>query len=127
MTNPNLKSKIENISGAPESKKTIDPKELLKKLVYKPATLVWKNFSVEQPQADRWFLMWCNLGKIAPNLYVSYRDAQGNYELPHPTKQYPAQAWAYIDNPEIDQAELDKIQDQLKKEAEKNTASDPVK
>lgn len=75
--------------------------EALKKIEYKPSALVWVNFNVRQPDPDRYFYLYCPMGKIAQNIYACYRDALGNYELPHPTKRYNAQAWAYADNPEI--------------------------
>lgn len=112
--------------GETSQKAAIDPKELLKRIVYKPSALVWKNFNAEQPQIDRWILIWCNMGRIAPNLYLSYRDSQGNYDLPHPTKPYPAQAWAYVDVPEMDQEELKKAQAELEEQAKKS-AVEPAK
>jgi hypothetical protein len=72
----------------------------LSKIEYKPSALVWKNFRVEQPDVDRWFVLWCPMGRISTNLFMCYRDGLGNYDLPHPTKRYNAFAWAYIDNPE---------------------------
>lgn len=98
----------------------IDPKEVMKRLVYKPAALVWENFQQKQPNPDRWVVLWCNLGRIAPNLILTYRDATGNYDLPHPTKAYPAQAWAYIDLPEVNQEALTACQKEIEEASAKN-------
>lgn len=107
---------------APEG---VDPKEILKRLVYKPSALVWKNFQVEQPSPDRWVIIWCNLGRIAPNFLLTYRDAMGNYDLPHPTKAYPVQAWAYIDLPCVDETHMEQIQKELDDLAKKPKESIP--
>lgn len=80
---------------------------MLKKIQYKTQGLVWHNFHVEQPQQDRWILIWCAFGRLTQNLYVCFRNALGHYELPHPTKHFPLQAWAYIDNPEVVQQETE--------------------
>lgn len=113
-------TKIENMEYVKAESPSIDPKEIMKRLNYKPAALVWKNFQNEQPNPDRWVVLWCNLGRISPNLILTYRDATGNYDLPHPTKAYPVQAWAYIDLPEVDQAHLESIQQELTQLAEKS-------
>lgn len=91
----------------------VDPKEIMKRLNYKPSTLVWKNFQSEQPIHDKWIVLWCNLGSISPNLIITYRDTTGNYDLPHPTKSYPVQAWAYIDLPQVDDGNMELIQKEL--------------
>lgn len=75
--------------------------EILKQIQYKEGSLQWINFNLRQPDPDKWFLLYCPMGKIAQNIYVCYRDVLGNYDLPHPTKKFNAQAWAYIENPEI--------------------------
>lgn len=73
---------------------------MMSKIHYKPQGLVWHNFHAQQPLPDRWILIWCAFGKLTQNLYVVHRNALGHYDLPHPTKNFPLQAWAYIDNPE---------------------------
>ena len=93
-----------------------DPQELMKRIQFKPAALVWHNFAEKHPDPDRWVLLWCNLGRIAQNFFVSFRDASGNYELPHPTKQYPARAWAYIELPAVDEEHMEKLKEVLREE-----------
>ena len=73
--------------------------EALAAIKFKPQALVWENFHAKQPEFDRWVYLWCAFGKLGQNIYVTYRNALGQYELPHPTKQFPAHAWAYADNP----------------------------
>lgn len=87
----------------------LDPVELLKRLEYLPSNLVWKNFLKEQPKTDEWFILFCDMGRVAPCLFITYRDTAGNYELPHPTKNYPARAWAYINLPQPDPEQLEKV------------------
>lgn len=91
------KKEVQEIEATP-----IDPQELLKRILFKPGVLVWKNFNTEQPGLNRHIIIWCNLGPLTQNLFISFRDNLGNYDLPHPTKVYPVQAWAYIDLPEAD-------------------------
>lgn len=73
--------------------------ELMAAIKFKPQALVWHNFHAEQPEYDRWIYLWCAFGRMCQNIYVTYRNALGQYDLPHPTKQFPAHAWAYADNP----------------------------
>lgn len=75
------------------------PEELLKKIVFEPSQFEWKNILVEQPEPDRWVILWCNVGTISQNFFVSYRDISGQYELPPSTRAYPVRAWAYLDIP----------------------------
>ena len=80
----------------PSVNEVIEPK-------FKQQIVTWNNFNTNPPDTDRWFYMYCPMGKIAPNFYLCYRDAAGNYELPHPTKKYPVQAWAYAVAPEVEE------------------------
>ncbi len=73
----------------------------LVKIEFETSKLVWHNFRKEQPEVDRPFVLFCPMGTITPNLFITHRDAIGNYDLPHPTKRYNATAWAYIDIPQI--------------------------
>jgi len=84
-----------------------EQEEQAKKISFKPSSLKWHNFAQTMPDPDRWFIMWCNMGNIAPNFYISYKDAQGNFDLPHPAKRYAAIAWAYISIPEVDNQDSD--------------------
>ena len=93
------KSKRPDAIPAKELAEQAQTEDLFKKVVFKPGALIWNNFHVEQPQPDRWIVLWCAFGKLCQNLYITYRNQLGHYELPHPTKHFPAQAWAYIDNP----------------------------
>jgi hypothetical protein len=122
-------SKLENLpdSNILKIPEGVDFKEVLKRLVYKSGFLVWKNFHAEQPQPDRWVVLWCDLGRISNNLILSYRDSRGNYELPHPTKSYPVQAWAYIDIPQVDESTIEQIQMELKTIANSSTENIPAK
>jgi hypothetical protein len=79
------------------------PQELLAKVKFKPQALVWENFHAKQPDYDRWIYLWCAFGKLSQNIFVTYRNALGQYDLPHPTKQFPAHAWSYADNPQADE------------------------
>ena len=104
----------------------IDSQDLAKDLTYKADALVWNNFSKEHPEMDRWVLIWCNLGNIAQNLYLTYRDASGFYGLPHPTRSYPVRAWAYVDTPVVDQEALKKLKVTLTNEAQENSMKKEV-
>jgi len=117
---------VKKVEKKEEALPAVDPQELLKRIMFKPAALGWKNFNQEQPGLGRWFILWCNLGPIAQNLFLSYRDNLGNYDLPHPTKQYPAQAWAYIDFPEVDQKSLETAEAKLREEMAKPKATAEV-
>lgn len=79
------------------------PQELLAQVKFKPQALIWENFHAKQPDFDRWIYLWCAFGKIGQNIFVTYRNIMGQYDLPHPTKQFPAHAWAYADNPIADE------------------------
>lgn len=91
----------EIIEIEPVEKEILSPEEALKAITFHPQVLQWENFHVKQPERDRWLYLWCAFGKIEQNIYVTYRNALGHYDLSHPTKQFPAQAWAYADNPEV--------------------------
>ena len=77
--------------------------DLLKMIKFKPSVLIWENFHVKQPEFDRWIYLWCSFGKLGQNIFVTYRNSLGQYDLPHPTKQFPAHAWAYADNPVVEE------------------------
>lgn len=94
-----------------------DPQDIVKGLTYKADALVWNNFSKEHPDMDRWVLIWCNLGNIAQNLYLTFRDSSGFYGLPNSTRSYPVRAWAYVDVPAVDQEDLKKLKATLANEA----------
>lgn len=111
--------KIEKLEK-PQVPPYIDPKEVMKRMHFLPAQLEWKNFHQEHPNPDKWIVLWCNLGQIAPNLILTYRDANGNYDLPHPTKSYPVQAWAYINNPTVDNEALAKQQKEIEEASAAN-------
>lgn len=98
-----------------EEKQDFDTQELTKKLVFEPSKLEWVNFGEKHPEVDRWVLMWCNLGKIGANFFVTYRDASGHYDLPHPTKHYPGQAWAYLSLPQVNLELMEKSKEELRK------------
>jgi hypothetical protein len=102
-----------------EPKVQIDPQEILKRIMFQTSKLEWVNFAQRTPESDRWIVIWCNLGRLSPNLFITYKDATGNYEMPHPTKQYPARAWAYIDIPLVDEKDLEKVKKQLIEDANK--------
>jgi len=104
----------------------LDPQELTKRLIYKPGELVWNNFNTEHPDMDRWVLIWCNLGNIAQNLYLTFRDASGFYGLPDPTRSYPVRAWAYVNAPQVDQEDLEKIKITLADEAKEEVIKKEV-
>ena len=78
-----------------------NPEDLLKKVKFKPSVLIWENFHAKQPEPNRWIYLWCGLGSISQNIFLTYRDSLGQYDLPHPTKKYPAHAWAYAENPVV--------------------------
>lgn len=99
---------------------TVDPQELIKRIIFKRTTFVWNNFAQTQPDFDRWVLLWCNLGNLANNLFLTFRDASGHYEMPHPTKQYPVKAWAYVSLPEVDKEHMEKIKKEMEAETKKN-------
>ena len=110
------------VQTTPDIKKEdtpLDPQEIMKRIVFNPTQLVWNNFAQNQPDFDRWVILWCNLGNLANNLFLSFRDATGHYEMPHPTKQYPVRAWAYINLPEVDKEHLKKVKKDLSEEAKK--------
>ena len=113
-------SKDKKIEKAEAPAPYIDPKEVMKRMDFLPYTLSWKNFQKEQPVPDRWIILWCNLGRIAPNLILTYRDSTGNYDLPHPTKAYPVQAWAYVDVPEVDAVALEGFQKEIEEASAQN-------
>lgn len=93
----------EEIAEETIKEKTLLTDEEIQKMLssceYTATMLDWKNFLKEPPEKDRYFVLWCPLGMIACNFIISYRDAAGNYDLPHPTKKYNAMAWAYIEAP----------------------------
>lgn len=97
----------------------VDPQELIKRIIFKPTAFIWNNFAQKQPDIDRWVILWCNLGNLANNLFLTFRDAAGNYDMPHPTKQYPVRAWAYINLPEVDKEHMEKAKKELVEEAKK--------
>lgn len=99
----------------------VDAQELLKRLSFKPGVLLWKNFNMEQPPLNAWVVIWCNLGPIAPNFFITFRDNLGNYDLPHPTKVYPVQAWALLGYPEADQESIKKAEADIRAEIEAKT------
>lgn len=108
-----------------DSSSPLAPEEFIKRIKLLPATLNWVNFSSEQPGLNRYFVMWCNFGPLTPNLYMCYRDNLGQYQLPEPYKQYPIQAWAYIEAPEADPKSLEDAQlaDQAVRENEGTSES----
>ena len=108
----------------PEIKSQVPPissEEIMKRLVYNPTNLCWNNFQKSQPDPDRWMLIWCNLGNIAQNLFLTYRDSSGVYEMPQPSKRYPVRAWAYVDLPSVDEVHLNKIKSELETEAKEKS------
>ena len=102
----------------------LNAEEIMKRLVYNPTLLNWNNFQQVQPEPDRMLLIWCNLGSIAPNLFLTYRDASGAYDMPHPNKRYPVKAWAYVDLPAVDEEHLEKVKTDLEKEAKEHKCKD---
>jgi hypothetical protein len=97
---------VEPIVEQPKQPTQEEINEMIKNIKYKPQALVWHNFNLEQPVVDRWIYLWCPFGKLHQNIFVTHRDLTGNYDLPHPTKRFPAYAWAYADNPEVEQPEV---------------------
>lgn len=87
---------------------------IMKRTTYNSTILHWNNFQQNEPDKDRMFLLWCNLGKIAKNMYLTYRDASGAYDLPPSNKKYLVKAWAYVDMPHENQENLSKIKNDLR-------------
>ncbi len=117
-----VKFQEENIQNTKLDKVTLDAQEIINRMTFNPTTLVWNNYSQIQPTSDRWLLLWCNLGHIAPNLILTYRDATGYYDMPNASKKYPVKAWAYIDLPSVDEKHLENVKQDLQQEQENKTA-----
>lgn len=99
-----MSDKIEALPIVNDSNAARTPtmEEMLPKLTFKPAALIWNNWHQGPPEQDRWVILFVNLGKVANNLIMTYRDAQGNWDLPS-GKNYQPLAWAYIGAPDVDQ------------------------
>jgi len=103
-----------------QEKSKIDKREFISRLIYNPTMLEWKNFGAEQPESDHWFLLWCPMGKMAPDLFLTYRDREGNYDLPENRKKYAARAWAYVILPDVNEEEAKKVEKELLEKSSKN-------
>ena len=120
MTEANPASEIQEkvTEKSKEDKSMLDAQEIINRMQFNPTTLVWNNYAQMQPESDRWFLFWCNLGHIAPNLILTYRDATGYYDMPNPYKKYPVKAWAYVDLPRVDEEHVEDVKQDLQKDKE---------
>lgn len=104
------------------------PKELsnlekiMQRTTYDSTNLKWNNFNQVHPETDRMILVWCDLGNISPNLYLTYRDRVGGYNMPNPNKNYPVKAWAYVDYPQENSEHLKKIIEDVRKEEKEKEA-----
>lgn len=94
-----------------------DTAEIAKKIIYLPFTIEWKNFCNEQPEKDRKVIIWCNLGNHTDNLYITHQDQGGNWRDLVSGMQYPVRAWAYLDNPVVNQESLQAAIAELKQES----------
>lgn len=90
--------------------------KIMQRIKYDSTNLHWNNFNQVHPETDRMLLVWCDLGNISQNLYLTYRDRGGGYDMPHPHKNYPVKAWAYVDLPKENEEHLKKITEDVKKE-----------
>lgn len=95
----------------------IDPAEIARRIIYNNGCLEWKNFCNEQPEKDRRVIVFCNLGNLTENLYITHQDNGNNWRNLATGVQYPVRAWAYLDNPMISPENLKKITEELKLES----------
>lgn len=67
---------------------------------YEPEVLHWFSFN-QEPEIDRYILVWSYMGQIQIPFFITYRNSLGEYDMPNLGKKYVMHAWAYLNFPKI--------------------------